>query len=66
MSLNVKSLSLSISYNFVDILIEPVVLAEYQQNDQRHVDVIGRAVRGIVQRLQDGNHLKEEKKNNIA
>lgn len=46
----------------MDILVEPVVLAEYQQNDERHVDVVRRAVRRIVQCLQDGYYLEIERK----
>lgn len=31
---------MSLTYNRVHILIEALVLAEYEQNDERHVDVM--------------------------
>lgn len=48
----------TITYNFMDVLVEAIVLAENQQDDEGHIDVIGRAVRRIVQCLQDRNHLQ--------
>lgn len=46
----------------MDILVESLVLAQYQQNDQRHVNVVGGALRRIVQRLEDRNYLSNAKK----
>jgi hypothetical protein len=47
---------LATSYNLMNALIEIVILAQYQQHNQRHVNVMRRTVGRIVQRLQNRYH----------
>ena len=49
-----------VTYNLVHGLVEEVVLAKHEQDDERHVDVVRVPLLRRVQDLQNGNHLKKQ------
>lgn len=46
------------THHLVDGAIEGVVLSQNEEDDERHVDVVGIPVLHVVEDLQDGQHLR--------
>jgi len=54
------------TYNLMHSLIEYFILAQYQKDDQGHINMVRVAVGCVVQSLQNRNHLETSCSENAA